>query len=180
MHRFLLTVGIILMLAFFLLTPWLIQHGLSVPEIYRHETYRSLLTLALCLPISVIAMACRGLLEAYQKFFLRNAIIVANGVLMLIAPVVAAMFFETARRHRLGVAGFKSRCFRLVRSVLFDNGQNIATRDQVAVWNCPSGLHARRMDDAQQYRKSDTPVQRSFYHQLFGVRRGCGLLFRTL
>ena len=87
----LLIIGIVLLFAFVILTPWLVD-WLSVPQAFHKETYRSLIILSFCFPLAVFANVCRGLLEAHHKFVLRNVIVLVNGLLMLGVPAAVVMF----------------------------------------------------------------------------------------
>ncbi|MDP9339389.1 MAG: flippase [Acidobacteriota bacterium] len=73
------------------LAPWLV-HLLNVPNALSRETLVSLYLLAFSLPAVVSTAGLRGLLEAYQRFDLVNALRIPMGVFTYAAPLAVLPF----------------------------------------------------------------------------------------
>ena len=84
--------GIIGMSILFLIAPWFVTKILKIPSIYTHETIHSMYLLAACLPILIITSCIRGILEAYQKFFVSNLIRIFIGLCNYVGPVIVLIF----------------------------------------------------------------------------------------
>ena len=57
-----------------MLSPWLVGSALKIPAELQHETLNSFFLLALSIPIVIGTTGFRGVLEAYQRFGLVNAV----------------------------------------------------------------------------------------------------------
>lgn len=73
-------------------SPWVVRGGLNVPPELRTETIRTLYLLALGLPFVISAGGLRGVLEAYQRFDVVNAIRVPTGVFSYLGPLLVLPF----------------------------------------------------------------------------------------
>jgi O-antigen/teichoic acid export membrane protein len=71
---------------------WTARWALSVPPQLQRETTASLLLLALTIPVVVVTVALRGILEANQRFGLVNAVRIPMGVFNFLGPVAALAF----------------------------------------------------------------------------------------
>jgi O-antigen/teichoic acid export membrane protein len=88
----LLGLGLILTIVIVIFTPWLIHSVLNIPVLYESEAEFGLYVVAICLPLTILTNACRGLLEAYQAFVLRNLIVLANSATITFGPLIAIFF----------------------------------------------------------------------------------------
>jgi O-antigen/teichoic acid export membrane protein len=79
-----------LILGFF--SPWLVQDILKVPDELKKETVKAFYWLAASIPIVISTAGLRGLLEAYQRFGLLNAIRIPMGVFNFLAPLLVLPF----------------------------------------------------------------------------------------
>lgn len=79
--------GIILRLG-----PLIIDGILAVPRPLRSESLRTLSLLAVCLPAVIGTIGLRGILEAYQRFDLVNAVRAPMGALTFLGPLAALPF----------------------------------------------------------------------------------------
>jgi O-antigen/teichoic acid export membrane protein len=89
---FIVGLGALGCLSLIALSPWLVGHGLNVPVALRGETLRACLILACGIPFVILSTAHRGVLEAYQRFDIVNAIRVPMGVFNFVAPVCLLPF----------------------------------------------------------------------------------------
>lgn len=74
------------------LSPWLVRSALNVPLALQSEALRAFLLLAFGLPWVISAGGLRGVLEAYQRFDIVNAIRVPTGVFSYLAPLLVLPF----------------------------------------------------------------------------------------
>ena len=74
---------------------WLVYEVLNVPAELREETLHAFYLLALSIPLVIGTVGLRGVLEAYQRFGLVNAIRLPLGLWTFIGPVVALQFSES-------------------------------------------------------------------------------------
>lgn len=79
-----------------LLSPWLVNGLLRVPQNLSRETVNSFYVLAGSVPVVTVTAGFRGVLEARQKFFAVNALRIPMGVYTLLGPLVVLPF-----SHRL-------------------------------------------------------------------------------
>ncbi len=75
-----------------LLTPWLVADVLNVGRELRGETVVAFYLLAGAVPFVVVAAGLRGVLEAFQRFGLVNAVRIPMGFLMFLGPVLVLPF----------------------------------------------------------------------------------------
>jgi len=73
-----------------LVAPWVVTRGLRVPGELSAEAVRAFYWLALSLPLVVLSLNLRAMLEGAQRFDLSNLIRGPNGVLAFAIPAVAA------------------------------------------------------------------------------------------
>lgn len=85
-------VSIIMAVVFAFLSRWIANDILNIPMVLRSEAETSFLMLALVLPIVVISVGLKGILEAYQRFDLVNAVRIPMGVFTFAAPLVVIPF----------------------------------------------------------------------------------------
>lgn len=74
-----------------LLSPWLVQHLNSPPDL-RHESLYSFYWLSASLPLVIMATGARAVLEALQRFRLTTAIRIPLGVFTYLGPVLVLPF----------------------------------------------------------------------------------------
>jgi O-antigen/teichoic acid export membrane protein len=72
------------------LAPWLATSLLNVPAALQDETRRALLVLGACVPLTLLGLALRGLLEAAERFDLAAAIRIPSSTAMFVVPAIAA------------------------------------------------------------------------------------------
>ena len=75
-----------------LLTPWLVADVLNVGRELRGETAVAFYLLAGAVPVVVASTGLRGVLEAFQRFGLVNAVRIPMGLLMFLGPVLVLPF----------------------------------------------------------------------------------------
>jgi O-antigen/teichoic acid export membrane protein len=74
------------------LAPWLVHGVLLVPDHLRDETIQALYLLAGALPFVTLATGQRGLLEAYRRFDLVNAVRTPLGIYTFAGPLLVLPF----------------------------------------------------------------------------------------
>ncbi len=74
------------------LAPWAVREALRIPEALQPETLNAFYLLALSLPVVISTPSLRGLLEAFHRFDLTNAVSGTMGSFMFIAPLVVLPF----------------------------------------------------------------------------------------
>lgn len=77
------------------LSPWLVDSGLRVPQQLRGETIFSFYLLAACTPVVVSTAGLRGFLEAHQRFDLVSALRIPLGIFAFAGPLLALPFSKT-------------------------------------------------------------------------------------
>lgn len=87
----LLAFGLFGTLTVLAIAPWLV-HELHIPSSLSRETLTSMYWLAFSLPAVISAAGLRGLLEAYQRFDLVNALRVPMGLFTYAAPLAVLPF----------------------------------------------------------------------------------------
>jgi O-antigen/teichoic acid export membrane protein len=73
-------------------TPWLVGGALNIPPSLRAESLTAFYVLAASLPLVITTSGFRGVLEAYQRFDLINAIRVPMGVFTFAGPLLVLPF----------------------------------------------------------------------------------------
>lgn len=74
---------------------WLVYSVLNVPVELQKETLDAFYLLAWSIPLVIGTVGLRGVLEAYQRFGLVNAVRIPLGVWTFIGPVVALQYSES-------------------------------------------------------------------------------------
>jgi O-antigen/teichoic acid export membrane protein len=83
-----LLLGIAGAVVVFLISPWLVGHGLNVPGALQAETLQAFRLLGVSLPFVITTAGLRGLLEAHQRFGLINTLRVPMGVFTFAGPLL--------------------------------------------------------------------------------------------
>jgi O-antigen/teichoic acid export membrane protein len=78
-----------------LLSPWLVHRALNVPAALQRETLQSFYLLGLSIPLVISTAGLRGLLEAYQRFGLINALRIPMGVYSFASPLLVLPFSKS-------------------------------------------------------------------------------------
>ncbi len=85
-------VGVILLL---FLTPWLVNPILNIPGFLRYEASVVFYILAFSIPIVITTTGLRGILEAYQRFDIVNAIRIPMGLFTFLGPLAVLPFSKS-------------------------------------------------------------------------------------
>ena len=93
---------------------WLVRDVLNVPADLQPETLTSLYILAASIPVVIGTTGLRGVLEAYQRFDLVNAVRIPLGVITFLGPV-AVLPFSSSLPAVIGVLA----CARLVSWIAY-------------------------------------------------------------
>ena len=67
---------------------WLVTHGMNATPAFRDEARRSLYLLLLSMPAVIMMNGFRGVLEAYQRFALVNAVRIPFGIATFVVPLL--------------------------------------------------------------------------------------------
>ncbi len=87
-----LGIGIIVALFASMVLPFLARDLLKVPAYLKSETFTAFLILILFTPVIIISVGFRGVLDAYQRFDLTNAVRIPLGLFTFIAPLLVIPF----------------------------------------------------------------------------------------
>jgi O-antigen/teichoic acid export membrane protein len=90
-----LVLGLAGALAVVLLSPWLVHRALNVPVALQPETLRSFYLLGLSIPVVISTAGLRGILEAYQRFGMINALRIPMGVYSFASPLLVLPFSKS-------------------------------------------------------------------------------------
>ena len=71
---------------------WIIYDALKVPDDLKSEAFWAFTVLALFIPVVVLSVGFRGILEAYQRFDLVNIIRIPHGIFSFVAPLAVIPF----------------------------------------------------------------------------------------
>jgi O-antigen/teichoic acid export membrane protein len=82
-------IGAIVLTAF---SPWLVIGILEIPSGLQSETMAAFYVLSGSVPIIIVTIGLRGMLEAYQRFGLVNAVRIPLGVVTFLGPVMVLPF----------------------------------------------------------------------------------------
>jgi len=82
-------VGLVILLV---ISPWLVTNVLKVSPRFEQETISSFKAIAFSLPFIINTSALRGVLIAYQRFGLVNAIRVPQGIINFLGPLAVLPF----------------------------------------------------------------------------------------
>lgn len=77
------------------ISPWLIHHILKIPLQLQPEALHSFYLLGLSVPVVITTAALRGVLEAYQRFALINALRIPIGVFAYAGPMLVLPFTKS-------------------------------------------------------------------------------------
>jgi O-antigen/teichoic acid export membrane protein len=86
--------GVIATVSMYLLAPWLVHHQLKVPEELREETVQAFYVFGLAMPAIISVAAFKSVLEAYQRFGLKNGLQVALGILNYAGLLFIVLFSQ--------------------------------------------------------------------------------------
>lgn len=89
---FLLGVGVTIVST--LLLPYLVQDVLNIPQELKTETLSAFYLLALFMSIFIPSIGLRGILDAYQRFDLANAVRIPLGIYTFLAPLFVLPFSQ--------------------------------------------------------------------------------------
>ena len=84
--------GIVGAVLVWLISPWLVETRLAIPEDLRTETLYTFYWLAASIPVVIVTTGLRGILEAYQRFDVVNIVRIPLGVLTYLAPLVVLVY----------------------------------------------------------------------------------------
>ena len=87
-----LAIGCAAAIAMFALARWAASTGLNVSPALQAETLAAARLLAIGIPVVVLTSGFRGILEAYERFDLANAVRVPIGISTFLGPLVAMPF----------------------------------------------------------------------------------------
>jgi len=90
-----LLLGLVGAAAVVLASPWLVHRVLHIPGALQAETLRSFYLLGLSIPVVINTAGLRGLLEAYQRFGLINALRIPMGVFTFAGPLLVLPFSKS-------------------------------------------------------------------------------------
>jgi O-antigen/teichoic acid export membrane protein len=77
------------------ISPWLVHSGLKIPDSLQAETLNAFYMLAAGVPIVIITAGVAGILSAYQRFGILNAIRVPIGIYSFLAPLLILSFSQS-------------------------------------------------------------------------------------
>jgi O-antigen/teichoic acid export membrane protein len=84
--------GAVLMVIF---SPWLIYEILKIPEALQSESLYSFYLLSMSIPVIISTAGMQGILKAYQRFGLVNAVRIPFGVLIFAGPFAVLPFSKS-------------------------------------------------------------------------------------
>ena len=71
---------------------WIVYDLLNIPAAIEQETYQAFVLLACFTPVVILSVGFRGILEAYQRFDIVNAVRIPLGIFSFIAPLAVIPF----------------------------------------------------------------------------------------
>ena len=74
------------------LSPWLVYSVLKIPRALQDETLKSFYLIALSVPVVIVTIGLRAVLEAHQRFDLANKVRIPFGVLTFLCPLFILPF----------------------------------------------------------------------------------------
>jgi O-antigen/teichoic acid export membrane protein len=77
------------------ISPWLVHRALKIPDVLQSEALRSFYLLAFSVPVVISTAGLRGLLEAYQRFGIINALRVPMGIFAFGGPLLVLPFSKS-------------------------------------------------------------------------------------
>jgi O-antigen/teichoic acid export membrane protein len=87
-----LCLGIIGAIILGCLSPWLAHSALKIPKLIQREVFGSLILVAVTIPIVTSTIGLCGVLEAYQRFDLTNAVRIPMGLFTFLGPLLVVPF----------------------------------------------------------------------------------------
>ena len=117
-----LALGVVGAAAIVMISPWLVHHGLKIPESLQSESLQAFYLLGLSVPVVISAAGLRGLLEAHQRFDLVSALRIPIGVFTFVGPLLVLPFSHSlvpvvgilVVGRFVGCLAFLWTCFRVV------------------------------------------------------------------
>lgn len=89
---FLLGVGVTIVVT--LLLPWMVQDVLNIPQVLKAETVKAFYLLAFFMSVFIPSIGLLGILDAYQRFDLINAVRIPLGIYGFLAPLFVLPFSQ--------------------------------------------------------------------------------------
>jgi len=74
------------------ISPWLVHSTLKIPQALQDETLSAFYLLSLSIPVVIIAIGLRGVLEAHQRFDLTNIVRIPLGMFTFLGPLIVLPF----------------------------------------------------------------------------------------
>lgn len=104
------------------IAPWLVRSVLKIPTSLQAETLRSFYFLAAAIPLVIVTAGLVGILSAFQRFGVLNAIRVPMGTYTFAAPLLALPFSHSlvlvtivlVIGRLLGCAAYAAACAKLM------------------------------------------------------------------
>jgi len=90
-----LVFGIVAAIILEVISPWLVNSMLKIPDIYKPETRSAFIVLALSIPVVISTTSLRGILEAQQKFAIINILRIIYGIYTFLGPIVILQFYNS-------------------------------------------------------------------------------------
>jgi len=87
-----LILGLIGTVTLGLLSPWLIHRILKIPEVLQSETLHAFYLLAIFIPIVTSTTGLVGVLAAWQRFYITNAVRIPLGIFTYLRPLLLLPF----------------------------------------------------------------------------------------
>jgi O-antigen/teichoic acid export membrane protein len=117
-----LALGVVGAAAIMAISPWLVHHGLKIPEMLQSESLSAFYLLGLSVPVVISAAGLRGLLEAHQRFDLVSGLRIPIGVFTFVGPLLVLPFSHSlvpvvgilVAGRFVGCLAFLWACFRVV------------------------------------------------------------------
>lgn len=89
---FFLGLGVTIVVA--LLLPWFVLDVLKIPPALEADTLKAFYLLAFFVPVVILGVGLRGVLEAHQRFDLANAVRIPLGIYVFLAPLFVLPFSQ--------------------------------------------------------------------------------------
>jgi O-antigen/teichoic acid export membrane protein len=88
----LVLISIVISLAFWSCSHWMVYDLLKIPADLKKEALNSFYLISVFIPVVIISVGFRGILEAYQRFDLVNAVRIPLGIFSFAAPLMVIPF----------------------------------------------------------------------------------------
>jgi O-antigen/teichoic acid export membrane protein len=85
-------ISIVMSLVLVMLSGWIVTDGLQIPSFLIEEAQSTFLIMALIVPLVILSVGFRGILEAYQRFDMVNAVRIPLGLFSVAAPLAVIPF----------------------------------------------------------------------------------------